>query len=82
MKLKVRVLGRYRDIVGSEELTLEVLGGNTLRDVVSAFVKKYPTVEKDKKIMIVLKDRRNASRETRFCKDDEITLCPPVVSGG
>jgi molybdopterin converting factor small subunit len=82
MNITIRVCGRYKTIIGQEFVQLDVPGGNTLRNVVDAFVKKYPLVEKDKKFMMVSKNKTYASFDTAITESDEITISPPVVSGG
>jgi molybdopterin converting factor small subunit len=82
MKITIRVIGRYKDIAGKEELTLDLTTGNTLKDVVDTFVKLYPTTEKDKNRMMVIKNKMYASYDITINEGDEVTLLPPVVSGG
>lgn len=81
MKVKVRLFGRYSEIVGNKELEL-VVKGDTLWDVVDKFVKKYPMVAKDRKFIMVLKNNTYTSFEEKIEEGDTITISPPVVSGG
>ena len=82
MKITVRLFGRYKDIAGKEQIKLDISAGNTLKDVVDTFVKQYPATEKDKSRMMVSKNKMYASFDTTIIEGDEITLSPPVVSGG
>jgi MoaD family protein len=82
MKITVRLFGRYKDITGKDQIKLDISAGNTLRDVVDTFVKQYPATEKDKSRMMVSKNKMYASFDTTIVEGDEITLSPPVVSGG
>ena len=82
MKINVRLIGRYKDIAGKQTVHFDLKEGDTLRDVVDNFVKLYPPTEKDKKFMMVCKNKVLASYDTMIAKGDEITLIPPVVSGG
>ena len=82
MKISIRVFGRYKDITQKEQIELNVTTGNTLRDVVNTFVKHFPALEKDKGLMMVTKNKMYTSYETTIKEEDEITLSPPVVSGG
>jgi MoaD family protein len=82
MKITVRLFGRYKDITGKDQIKLDISAGNTLRDVVDTFVKQYPTTEKDKSRMMVSKNKMYASFDTTIVEGDEITLSPPIVSGG
>jgi molybdopterin converting factor small subunit len=82
MKIMVRVFGRYKDITKKDVIQLNIGGGNTLGDVIDSFVKQYPATEKDKSRMMVSKNKMYASFDTLITEGDEITLSPPVVSGG
>jgi len=82
MKIIVKVFGRYKDISGKETIQLDIIDGNTLQDVINVFVKQYPAVQKDKNRMMVTKNKMFASFDTIVTTEDEITLSPPVVSGG
>jgi MoaD family protein len=82
MKITVRLFGRYKDITGKDQIKLDISAGNTLRDVIDTFVKQYPATEKDKGRMMVSKNKMYASFDTTIIEGDEITLSPPVVSGG
>jgi molybdopterin converting factor small subunit len=82
MKITVRVFGRYKDFTGKEIVHLDITEGNTLRDVVDIFVKLFPLAEKDKNRIMVTKNKMLASFDTTVNERDEVTLSPPVVSGG
>lgn len=82
MKIAVKLFGRYKTMTGKEFLPLEIENGSTLQDIVDVFVKRYPDTEKDKKNMIVTRNKRFMSRDTQVTEHDEITIIPPVVSGG
>jgi molybdopterin converting factor small subunit len=82
MNITVKVLGRYKDITGREAVQLDIMDGNTLQDVINAFIRQYPLAGKDKSRMMVTKNKMFASGDTTITKEDEITLSPPVVSGG
>ena len=82
MKIMVRVFGRYKDITKKDVIQLIIGEGNTLGDVIDCFAKLYPVTEKDKSRMMVSKNKMYASFDTLITEGDEITLSPPVVSGG
>ncbi len=82
MKIMVKVFGRYKEITGKEIVQIDITDGNTLQDVINAFIKQYPTVQKDKNWMMVTKNKLLSSFDTTITQEDEITLSPPVVSGG
>lgn len=82
MRIRVRLIGRYKTIAGQEFVEFDVKDAPTLRDVVDAFVKQYPSVERDRKFMMVSKNSTFTSPDTPLREGDEVAICPPVVSGG
>jgi MoaD family protein len=82
MKITIKILGRYREITGKDSLIFDIKDGDTLRDIIELFVKHYPTTERDKGHMMVSKNKMYVSYDTQIHEGDEVTLCPPVVSGG
>lgn len=82
MRISVKLFGRYKEIAGTERIQLHITDGITLQDVINAFVKKYPSVEKDKSRMITTKNKMYASHDTTLGEGDEISISPPIVSGG
>jgi len=82
MIIKIKLIGRYKTIAGQDNLQFDANTGTTIRQVIDMFVKQYPLVEKDKKFMMVSKNNALTSVDTPIGEGDEITICPPVVSGG
>jgi molybdopterin converting factor small subunit len=82
MQVKVKFIGRYIDLTGIQEFNLNVSGGDSIWHVVDLVVKQYPQLEKDKKFIMISKNNIFTNREAKIKEDDEITLSPPVVSGG
>jgi len=82
MKVTVKLMGRYKDITGKDYIIFDIKNGDSLRDIVDLFVKQYPMTELDKRRMMVSKNNIYASYDTKINDGDEVTLCPPVVSGG
>ena len=81
MKVKIKLIGRYRDIIGNTELELEIKG-DTIWHVIDVFVKRYPKIEKDKKFIMVTRNNVFTNFEAKIVDGDVITISPPVVSGG
>jgi len=82
MRVTVKLVGRYKDIIGNTELKLKINNGDTIWHVVDVFVKQYPKLEKDKKFIMVSKNNIYTTLDAKIKNGDEITLSPPVVSGG
>ena len=82
MNITVKLIGRYKEITGKTKLTLTVEKGDTIWDVVDEFIKQYSVIEKDKKFIMVSKNNIYTTIDAKIVDGDEITLSPPVVSGG
>jgi molybdopterin converting factor small subunit len=82
MLIKIKLIGRYRNLTGQDFLQFDANAGTTIRQVIDAFIQQYPLLEKDKKFMMVSKNNTLTSIDTPIGEGDEITICPPVVSGG
>ena len=82
MNITVKLIGRYKEITGKTKLTLTIEKGDIIWDVVDEFIKRYPAIEKDKKFIMVSKNNIYTTIDAKIVDGDEITLSPPVVSGG
>ncbi len=82
MNITVKLIGRYKDIAGTSELKLSIKQGDSIWDIIDVFVQKYPAISKDKRFIMVSKNNTYTNHEAKIFEGDEITLSPPVVSGG
>ncbi|MCX6664718.1 MAG: MoaD/ThiS family protein [Euryarchaeota archaeon] len=82
MKITIKLIGRYKDITGKQELLFDILSGDTLWHAVDEFIKRYPVFEKDKQFMIVTKNNMFTNLNEKIKEGDNLTIAPPVVSGG
>ena len=82
MPIKIKLIGRYQTIAGKDFLQFDAKVGTSIRMVIDAFLKQYPGLEKDRRFMMVSKNGTLTALDTPIGEGDEITICPPVVSGG
>ncbi len=82
MKIKIRFIGRYKEIIGNDELEIEINNADTIWDIVEMLIQKHPQIEKDKKFITVSKNKVFANLDTKIDDGDVVTITPPVVSGG
>jgi len=82
MNITVKLIGRYKEITGKTKLTLKIEKADTIWVVVDELIKQYPAIEKDKKFIMVSKNDIYTTIDAKIMDGDEITLSPPVVSGG
>ena len=81
MKIKIRFIGRYKEITDKDEFVIDV-DGDTIWDAVDFFAQKHPQIEKDKKFITVSKNKVFATLDTKIENGDIVTITPPIVSGG
>ncbi|MEM0492421.1 MAG: MoaD/ThiS family protein [Candidatus Thermoplasmatota archaeon] len=82
MRVTIRFTGRYKNLTGLESMVMEIKNGDTVWHLIEALVEKHPALVKDKKHMIIIRNGNYIDRETKIKNNDEITIIPPVVSGG
>jgi len=82
MDITVKLIGRYKQITKKTILTVTIDKADTIWDVINEFIKQYPAIEKDKKFIMVSKNNIYTTIDAKIMDGDEITLSPPVVSGG
>ena len=82
MKITVKLFGRYKEIIGKNTIKLDINQGTTIWHVIDDLVEKYPQLEKEKKFILVSHNQRYATLEATIKDGDEITISPPIVSGG
>jgi molybdopterin converting factor small subunit len=82
MNVKVKLVGRYKEISGCNEIEFPIHKGDTIWHVIDMFVKQFPKIQRDKKFIMVSKNDTYTTRDTTIEDGDKITITPPVVSGG
>jgi len=82
MNIKVKLIGRYKDIIGKPDIILKIETGDTIWQVVDVLIKKYPILKKDKNFLMVSKNNTYTTVDQKIVDGDEIGISPPVVSGG
>jgi MoaD family protein len=82
MKIKIKLVGRYTEVVGKKEIDAEIKNGDTIWHVVEILARDYPEIKKDKKFLMISKNNVYTTFEEKIADGDEITISPPVVAGG
>jgi len=81
MRVRIYFNGRYREMIGKQEETIDV-DAETVEDVIIELVFKYPSLKKDRLRMMVLREGSNLSYDDQVAQDDILIIAPPLVSGG
>jgi len=81
MRVKVRLFGGPREVVGRFELDLEVEEGLTAGQLVADLVDQYPSLDGYAPVIKIAVNRRYADPETELREGDEVACIPPVAGG-
>ena len=81
MEVKITFFGRFREITGENEITLEIKKDLTLKEILEIILRKYPKLKEEKNNMLFSVNHRYASLETIVRDGDEIAVFPPVGGG-
>ena len=80
-KLTVRCFASLREVLGAEELAVEVSEGATVQEVLTELVRRYPKLERRLPATAVALNQRLARPSDPVGPEDEIALLPPVSGG-
>lgn len=78
--MKVLCFGIAKDIVGSSELTLEIVNTQTVAELKNYLNKTYPKFLEYKSYMVAV-NQSYAGDDATISPSDEIALIPPVSGG-
>ncbi|HUP20651.1 MAG TPA: MoaD/ThiS family protein [Gemmatimonadota bacterium] len=79
--MAVRLFGPAREAAGSERVAVEVPGGATAADVVSALEARYPALAGLLPRSRVAVNLEYVDGDTRLGPGDEVAILPPVGGG-
>ena len=82
MNLKIKLFSYLRDIVGKNEIDIEVENAIKVRDLIEILRSKWPKMnEVEYQALIVLKNGVPAKLDDTVTEKDEIAILPPVSGG-
>ena len=81
MKVTVKFWSYFRDLTECEETSLEVNEGETLGDVYSEVMKKFPKLAQMKNSTLKAVDVDYQTDDFELSDGDEVSLFPPVQGG-
>lgn len=81
MRVKVRLFGGPREVLGRSELDLEVEEGLTAGQLVADLVDRYPSLDGYAPVVKIAVNRRYVDPETELREGDEVACIPPVAGG-
>jgi molybdopterin converting factor subunit 1 len=81
MPVTVRLFARLREIAAADELTRDLDGATTVRDVWRALVAEWPALEPYAPSLSCAVNAQYARMHTAVQDGDEIAFLPPVSGG-
>lgn len=81
MKVRVRFFAVLREVVGSEEVELEVEPGTTAGALLDSLAAEYTKLGRYLDVIQVAVNQDFAERDTKITDEDELALLPPVSGG-
>lgn len=81
MKVKVKFFSLHREVVGKNEIEIEVKKGVTADELLKKLIKDYPKLEELKDYTIFSLNHNYANGSEVVKDGDEIALFPPVGGG-
>ncbi|MBC7081381.1 MAG: MoaD/ThiS family protein [Thermoplasmatales archaeon] len=81
MKLKIKFYSLHREIVGKNEIYLEIDETKKLKDIIKLIFEIYPELKKLEKFTFVSLNHKYANGEEIVNEGDEIAIFPPVEGG-
>lgn len=81
MKVRLLLFAVLREIVGREEVELEVATATTVGEVVEKLIAENPQIAAMADVIQVAINQEFAERNTELESGDEIALLPPLSGG-
>jgi MoaD family protein len=81
MKVKVRFLANYRELVGSSEKLLELDDGAAVGAMLDVLYQEFPRLGEHRDEVLISVNKKQAPLRQGLHDGDEIVLLPPAVGG-
>ena len=79
LKLKLKIFGAARDIMGGREVIVEI-NGQRVNELRETLIKNYPKLKELNSMMIAV-NQKYAGEDVLINETDEIAIIPPVSGG-
>lgn len=81
MNIRVRCFASVREIVGVDDLVVDLPEGSTLIQLVSRLERQFPRLEVLTGSLLFSVNQEYAPSDKRLAAGDEVALIPPVSGG-
>jgi MoaD family protein len=81
MKIKLKPLAFFRQVLGAPELSYEIAEGATAEDLLEDIFRKHPVLEKSRGHVVVTINKTAVMLTETLREGDEVSILPPVSGG-
>lgn len=81
MKIRVKLFAALREVVGRQEMEVELEPGTTAGELLDFLVAEHSKLARYLNVIQVAINQEFAERDTPIADDDEVALLPPVSGG-
>lgn len=81
MRLHVQFFSQLREIVGVDEVALDIPAGTTVADLLAQLYRAHPALEKWDRNLLVGAGVEFVGRDYAVQPNDQIAIMPPVQGG-
>ena len=81
MKVKVKFFAAPREVLGTEEMEMEIMPGTTVGELINLLTERYPPLRPHTRFVSVAVNRAYVGMQTELHDGDEVACLPPVGGG-
>ncbi len=80
MRIRIKFFSYFKDIVGAEEIEIDVRDRCTVEELLNVIAERWPEMFEEDQV-IILKNGMPAKFTDTIDENDEIAILPPVSGG-
>jgi molybdopterin converting factor subunit 1 len=81
IQVKVKFFAAPREALGTDEITVDIPAGSTVRDLIGGLTDEYPVLRSYARFLSVAVNRAYVGMQTELHDGDEVACLPPVGGG-
>ena len=81
MYVTVKFFATYQEMLGEDQLLLDVEDGTTVGDVLELLKERYPTIREQGYMPLTACNLKHVSKKHLLAEGDEVAIFPPVSGG-
>ena len=81
MHVTVKFFASYREMLGEDQLLIEVDDGMTVGDILDVLKDRYPSLREQGYMPLTACNLKHVSKKHQLADGDEVAIFPPVSGG-